>query len=352
LNDPLYLGRAHRRLPNEEYYELVDEFLMGAAEKWPNALIQFEDFSNDHCFDLLEKYRNKIRCFNDDIQGTGAVIASGFINACKVTGIPMNEQKLVFLGAGSAGIGVADSIVNVMQQHGMTNLEARRRFWFVDSKGLVTLNRGDTLQSFKIPYARDDVPAGASLNSLLDVVKHIKPTGLIGLSGVPKSFTKEILVELGKNCEHPLVFSLSNPTSKAECTAQEAYECTEGRCVFASGSPFPPVEYNGKTFLPGQGNNMYIFPGLGFGSVLCKASRVTDGMISAAATALANYVSPEEIHAGTIYPSLSKIRDISAIIAQAVVEQAFKEGVAQVERPEDLLAEIKGTMYQPQYLTM
>lgn len=353
LKDPLYLGCRHRRLSNEEYYPLMNEFLMAVKDKWPNALLQFEDFSNDHCFDLLEQYRNRLLCFNDDIQGTGAVIASGYLNASKLQGVPLKDQRLVFLGAGSAGIGVADGIVTTMLQEdpSLTAEEARAKFWFVDSKGLVASNRGDKLEHHKLPYARHDVDK--VLPTLLEVVKHVKPTALIGLAGIQGGcFTPEILSELAKNTEKPIIFALSNPTSKAECTAHDAYNYTEGRAIYASGSPFDPVTLFGKTFYPGQGNNMFIFPGLGFGSVLCRATKVTDGMISAAARALASCVTEEEKSEGRIYPRINRIRDISAEVATKVIEQAFEEGVAQIERPEDIKAVIKASMYYPNYVEM
>jgi len=352
LADPLYLGAPHKRLPDDEYYPLVDEFMKAVKDKWPRALLHFEDFSNDHCFDLLERHRGNQLCFNDDIQGTGAVVASGFINACKVSGTPMTNQRIVFLGAGSAGIGVADNIVSVMVKESNGKLskeEARKNFYFVDSKGLVTNNRGDELASFKVPYARQD--ADQQLTNLADVVKHVKPTALIGLSGMPKTFTEEIVRELGKHSEKPIIFSLSNPTSKAECSAEEAYKWTDGRCIFASGSPFAPVTIGDKTYTPGQGNNMYIFPGLGFGSFLVQSKGVSDTMITAAAVALANSVSEEELKRGQIYPKLSKIRnEISPIIAVEVIKTAYSEGLAQLHpRPEDLLQFVKEHMYQPEY---
>lgn len=349
LKDALYLGQKHKRISDDQYYPFVDEFLVAVRDKWPTALVQFEDFSNDHCFDLLDKYREKMLCFNDDIQGTGAVIASGFVNACKVSGIHMKDQKIVFFGAGSAGIGVADCIVSIMERHGMTKEEARRRFYFVDTKGLVTSNRGDKLQSYKLPYARSDF--SQQYSSLLDVVKAVKPTGLIGLSGTPRAFSEEILTELAKHSDRPIIFSLSNPTSKSECTAEQAYTWTDGRCIFASGSPFDPVDYKGKTFYPGQGNNMYIFPGLGFGAALARATKVSDSMIITAAVTLAEYVTEKEIARGQIYPALQQIRDISAKIAVNVIETAYSEGLATLDpKPSDLLGYVKDNMYQPEYV--
>ncbi|EFA83632.1 NADP-dependent malate dehydrogenase [Heterostelium album PN500] len=334
LDDKFYLGEKHARLSDPEYYALMEEFLVAVYNKWPKVLVQFEDISNDHCFTLLENYRNRFLCFNDDIQGTGSVILAGFINAVRATQIPLKDHRMVFFGAGSAGIGVADCIVSLMEEQGMTKEEARKRFWFVDSKGLITTNRGDELAEHKKAYARTDYTT--QLKSLLEVVKDVKPTALVGLSGIGRSFTQEIVEEMSKNVEKPIVFSLSNPTSNAECTAEQAYQWSEGRCIFASGSPFAPVEYRGHTFVPGQGNNMYIFPGLGLGAFLCQSLRVTDEMINTAAKTLASNVDDAEVITGKIYPGLSKIREISVQIATNVIEKAFEQGIATIQRPENI----------------
>jgi len=290
---------------------------------------------------------------NDDIQGTGAVVASGYLNAVRMSGKLFADQRLVFLGAGSAGIGVADMIVSTMLQEepGLTAEEVRRRFWFVDSRGLVTSNRGDKLEVHKVPYARHDCEH--QVHDLLNVVKLVKPTALVGLAGIKGGeFTAEILQEMKKYNERPIVFALSNPTSKAECTAHDAYYQTGGTAIYASGSPFDPVEYEGRTLYPGQGNNMFIFPGLGFGAVVCRATAVTDGMIGVAARSLSSQVTEEERAEGRIYPKLDRIRDISAFVASKVVEVAFEEGVAQIDRPVDILAAVKKAMFNPHYYTL
>eukprot|EP01132_Coremiostelium_polycephalum_P000887 gene887-1110_t len=347
LEDPFYLGEKHPRVPDSEYYPLVDEFLQAAFDKWPNVLVQFEDISNDHCFKLLDDYRNKYRCFNDDIQGTGAVILSGFINAVRAIREPLKNHRLVFLGAGSAAIGVADCILTLFEEQGISKEEARKCFWFVDSKGLITTTRGDTLTEQKKAYARNDY--NHQLKNLLEVVKDVKPTALIGLSGIGQSFTEEIISEMSKHCEKPIIFSLSNPTSNAECTAEQAYQWSEGRCIFASGSPFAPVEYKGHKFVPGQGNNMYIFPGLGLGASICQAKHVTEGMIITAAKTLAYYVDQADVITGKIYPGLTHIRDISTRIAVKVIEKAFEEGMATIEKPADIEALVKANQYVPSY---
>merc|ERR1712137_371581 len=350
LNGPEYLGRKEKRLTGDLYLELIDEFMEAVTQKWPKVLVQFEDFSNDHAFLLLERYREKYLCFNDDIQGTGAVILSGFINSLRLAKIDPNEVKLVFFGAGSAGIGVADMIVSfIAMKTGKSQAEARKQFWFVDSRGMITENRGDTLADHKVPYARKD-NGDTQLKSLVDVVKYVKPNALIGLSGQGQSFTEEIITLMKENNESPIIFALSNPTKKAECTATQAYEWTDGKAIFASGSPFDPVEINGKVLVPGQGNNMFIFPGLGFGAVKCNASKVSDEMIVAAAEVLSNYVTDEEIQKGNIYPPIENIREISCKIATKVIEVAKEEGLTEMDIPNDLYSWVEGEMYVPKYV--
>jgi len=323
---------------------------MAVKDKWPNALLQFEDFSNNHCFELLHRYQDKMRCFNDDIQGTGAVITAGFVNAIRVSKIAAGDHRVIFLGAGSAGIGVADQIVEVMvtSEKGLTREEARKRFYFLDSDGLLSTHRTkNKFAAHKIPYVRDDVQP---VKELIDVIKAVKPTALIGLSGIGGVFTEEVIREMAKINEKPIIFSLSNPTTNSECTARQAYEWTDGRVIFASGSPFDPVTLDdGRTFVPGQGNNMYIFPGLGFGSFLCQTSKVSTRMITEAALALSEEIDDEGIAQGKVYPPLSAIRDISARIATRVIETAFAEGLAQIERPDDILQYVKDNMYPLKY---
>jgi malate dehydrogenase (oxaloacetate-decarboxylating)(NADP+) len=353
LADDRYLGCREPRIPDSEYYPFLDEFLMAVKDKWPTALVQFEDFSNDHCFELLDKYRNKLLCFNDDIQGTGAVITAGFINAVKLSGLPLVKHRLVFFGAGSAAYGVANQILNLFEDVGISREEARKSFYFVDSKGLITRDR-QKLEPHKVEFARKDIDSKTtSLPTLLDVVRYVKPTALIGLSGQGGAFTPEVLREAAKYSHRPIIFPLSNPTKNSECDAQTAVECTDGRCIFASGSPFPDVEYQSRKFTPSQGNNMYIFPGLGYGAWLCGATKVSDGMIDASARALAECATQEDLGAGRIYPPISKIREISAVIAARVMEAAIREGLAQFQPPRgQILDYVKKTMYYPHYLPM
>lgn len=346
LEDPEYLGRREHRLVGDAYYELIDEFMAAVTDKWPKVLVQFEDFSNEHAFSLLERYREKYLCFNDDIQGTGAVILSGFINSLRLAKINPSDVKLVFFGAGSAGIGVADMIVNfISKKTDRTPEDVRKQFWFVDSRGLVTANRGDKLESHKVPYARHD-NGETQLKTLQDVVEFVKPQALIGLSGIGQAFTKDIITKMPEYSEKPIIFALSNPTKKAECSATQAYEWTDGKAIFASGSPFDPVEINGKILVPGQGNNMFIFPGLGFGAFKCNASKVSDEMIVAAAEVLSDYVNDSEIAKGNIYPPIENIREISCKIANRVMEVAREQGLAS----KDGIMDVSEDMYIPQYI--
>jgi malate dehydrogenase (oxaloacetate-decarboxylating)(NADP+) len=346
LNDPLYLGCTHRRVAGEEFYEIVDEFVQAATQRWPNVLIQFEDFTNDKAFPLLHRYRDEVLCFNDDIQGTGAVALAGLIAAMRIRKEHLSDQRIVFCGAGSAAVGIADMIcAGIAEEHSLSSEQARRLVWMVDSKGLVTTSRGGKLEEHKLPYARDEEPAA----TLLEIVKRIKPTILIGASGHAHTFTEDVVRTMHTDCKRPIIFALSNPTSKAECTAQQAYSWTSGTAIFASGSPFPPVRIEGRIFVPGQGNNMFIFPGVGLGAVACGAQKVTDEMFFTAAKTLAHLVTDDEMAAGTIYPDLGRIRQISLAIASAVCMLAWEQGLARYAEPEDIREYVRACMYHPEY---
>jgi malate dehydrogenase (oxaloacetate-decarboxylating)(NADP+) len=345
LGDKLYLGEQHKKPAGDEYYELVYEFMIAARDRWPKALIQFEDFTNDHAFALLNKYRSRFLCFNDDLQGTGAVALAGLLAALRATGEKIQDQRIVFLGAGTAAVGSADMMAAVMVKNGLTPEQARKQFWLVDSKGLVTTGRGDTLSEHKVPYARQE----AYLKTLLDVVKQVKPTVLLGLSTQSGAFNEEVIKTMQKQVKRPIIFALSNPTSKAECTPEQIYRWTNGSGIYASGSPFAPVEYNGRTFKPCQGNNMYIFPGVGLGATLSEAQTVTDSMFLAAAKTLAAMVGEQELEVGALYPSLTQIRDISGAIAAAVWEIAWSEGNATRKVPDNPIQFVKNKMYFPDY---
>jgi len=344
LNDPLYNGLEQRRERGEQFDSLLDEFIEAAQEHFPGVLIQFEDFGNTNAFRLLDKYRDKICCFNDDIQGTGAVAMSGIIAALRITGEKLADQRLLFLGAGEAGIGTADTFVAALVEEGMPIEEARKQCCFVDTQGLLTSNR-EKIAHHKRRYARD-MPA---IDNFLEAVNTLKPTAILGLSGQPGSFPKEVIEAMSKINKRPIIFALSNPTSKAECTAEEAYRWSKGRAIFASGSPFDAVKLGNKTHVPGQGNNVYIFPGVGLGAIVSRSRRVTDEMFLAATHSLAKQVSEYDLERGCIYPPLSRIREVSAKIAFEVATIAFETGLADREMPGDLMAEIREHMYQPVY---
>ncbi len=346
LDDPLYLGLHQKRGDDEEYYNLVDEFVDAVQDRWPKALIQWEDFTNDHAFPLLNKYRDKVLCFNDDIQGTGAVALSGLLGGMRMKSENLADQRIIFYGAGSAAVGIADMIVaGIVEESGMTETDARKLFWLIDSQGLVVKNGSRPLQDHKIPYARD----AEQIKTLLEVIKAVKPTILVGVSGQGQAFTEEVVKEMLNYSEQPIIFALSNPTSKSECSAEQAYSWTDGKVIFASGSPFDPVRMKGKIYVSGQGNNMFIFPGVGLGASLCQATKVTDAMFYAAAKTLAEMVTDEELALGTVYPDLRKIRKISATIAAGICEMAFENGLARIERPENIAAFIEKRMFQPEY---
>ncbi|MCB0684935.1 MAG: NAD-dependent malic enzyme [Saprospiraceae bacterium] len=344
LEDPLYLGLQQNRLRGEAYKELLEEFFTAANKVFPQALIQLEDFATRNAFGLLGEYRDKTCMFNDDIQGTGSVALAGLLSALRISGQRLEDQKLVFLGAGEAGVGIADSIVDAIVDLGISPEKARSQCWFVDSQGLVCKERKD-LKAHKLPYAHHHAP----LATLLDTVKTIQPTALIGVSGQPKQFTEEIIKEMSKHNEHPIIFALSNPTSKSECTAEEAYRWSQGQAIFASGSPFDPVEFNGKTFYPGQGNNVYIFPGIGLGVLYSHSRRITDRMFLEAARVVSQSLTQAELERGQIYPSIENIREVSARIAAAVTKVAIEEGHSDKVLSDNLLEEIRAYMYDPQY---
>ena len=345
LEDPFYIGLPRKRARGAEYEGFLEEFVSASQKVFPGSLIQFEDFGNHNAFDLLGKWRNRICCFNDDIQGTAAVALAGLIAATKETGVPLREQKVVFLGAGEAGTGIGELFVSALKEEGLSEAEARLRCWFVDSKGLLVKDRGDDLPAHKIPFAHE----AEHVTSLAATIEKIRPTALIGVSGVARSFTAEVLRSMAGMNEKPVIFALSNPTSKAECTAEEAYHHTDGRAIFASGSPFKPVEYNGRTIHPGQGNNVYIFPGVGLGALSCAAERVDDSMFLAAARTLAAEVTPEDLSRGGVYPSLTRIRLVSLKIAKAVAERAYTLGYARLPRPDDLEKHVIERMFVPDY---
>jgi malate dehydrogenase (oxaloacetate-decarboxylating)(NADP+) len=344
LHDPLYIGLCRKRLRGAEYDAFIDEFVEAVKDRFPHAVLQFEDFANNNAFRLLKRYQDHICTFDDDIQGTGAVALAGLLSALRVTGASITDQRVLFLGAGEAGIGIGHMVVAAMMDAGLSEEEARRRCWFFDTKGLLVKHRA-ALPTHKQPFAHDH----ESIDDFLKAVETLRPTVLMGVCGRPQTFTKPVLETMAAMNERPIVFALSNPTSMAECTARQAYTWTDGRALFASGSPFDPVDYKEKTYVPGQGNNAYIFPGVGLGLIASEARQATDEMFFAAAKVLADAVSDHDLALGRVYPSLTRIREVSLQIAVAVAEVAYARGLARAPRPEDLQGTIRTMMFEPDY---
>jgi malate dehydrogenase (oxaloacetate-decarboxylating)(NADP+) len=341
LDDALYLGYPRTRVGGRQYLALVDEFVDAVQKRFPNALIQFEDFLTPNAYGLLRRYRDRVRCFNDDIQGTAAVALAGVYASGRITGRRFRDSRVMFLGAGSAATGIADLMVAALVDEGLSAESARERLWFADVNGLVVKSRTD-LMPHNQPYAHDHPRLG-----FLDAIDAIEPHVLIGATGAPGTFTAAVV---GRMCAHnprPVIFALSNPTSRAECTAEQAYTWSSGRAIFASGSPFKPVRLGDRDFRPGQGNNAYVFPGIGLGAVFCRARRIPDEFFLTAARTLAKLVTPRDLEAGSLYPPLHDIRRISLAIATAVADQAYALKLARAKRPANLRRAIARSMYEP-----
>lgn len=357
LKDPLYLGLKHPRIRGEEYQEFIDEFVAGVQKVFPHALLQWEDFYKDNAIFQLKRFRDRLCTFNDDIQGTAAVVVSGLLSALRITGKPLREQRVVFAGAGAAAQGISDLIVAAMIEDGLSRSEAIKQIWTVDSSGLVTKGRTD-LEDFKATYAREvgevarySCKDRASI-TLFETVANAKPTILLGATAQPGIFTKEIVELMARLNHRPIIFPLSNPTSKSECTAAETIEWSDGRAIVATGSPSAPVTCKGKTYRIGQGNNSFIFPGLGLGISAARISRVTDTMFLKAAYALADMVTPQDLESSAVYPELTRIRDCSLAVACATVKQGVEEGYADEDILEDLEENIRQSMWEPKYLPL
>ena len=353
LNDPIYMGLKHPRIRGEEYYNFVDKIMAAIQRRWPKVLIQFEDFAQVNAMPLLTKYRDKVCCFNDDIQGTAAVSVGSLIAASRAAGKQLKDQVVTFLGAGSAGCGIAEQIVSQMVAEGLTDEQARKRVLMVDRFGLVTHKQSDLLDfQSKLAQNHDDVAAWASTGeiiTLLDVVKNAKPSVLIGVSGQPGLFTEEVIRTLAQHCERPIILPLSNPTSRVEAVPADIIKWTEGRALIATGSPFEPVEYEGKTFNISQCNNSYIFPGIGLGVLAVGATRVTESMLMASSNALADCSPKLKNIDADLLPDLNEIQKVSKIIAFKVAKAAMEAGVAPIISDDLLNKEIESNFWKPEY---
>jgi malate dehydrogenase (oxaloacetate-decarboxylating)(NADP+) len=341
LADSLYLGYPRRRLVGRAYFDLVEEFVTAVQERYPDALIQFEDFQTANAYVLLTKYKDRVLCFNDDIQGTAAVALAGVYSSTRVSGRAFKDLRIMFLGAGSAATGIADLMTSAFVDEGLSPDDARQRLWFVDLNGLVVKSRTDLLDH-NLPYAHDHKPL-----PFLEAIDAIRPHVLIGATGAPGTFTRPVIERMTTINDRPAIFALSNPTSRAECTAEQAYSWSGGRAIFASGSPFAPVNYEGKTLRPAQGNNAYVFPGIGLGAVACRARTLPDVLFLTAARTLAGLVRQSDLDQGSIYPPLKDIRKISLGIAVSVATKAYELKLTRGRRPASVRRSVEALMYQP-----
>ena len=346
LEDPLYLGLRQNRVRGAEYMAFIDEFVTAVQERFPKCCIQWEDFANINAVPILERYRDRICTYNDDIQGTAAVALAGMFGALRISGQKLTDQRFLFLGGGSAATGIAELISQAMVLEGLDIAGARARNSLFDINGLMVKSRTD-LAAFQKPFALDHAP----VSHFVDAVRALRPTGIIGVSTVPKLFNQQVIEAMAEINARPIIFPYSNPTSRSECTAEEAYRWSDGRAIFASGSPFPPLEVGGKTFVPGQGNNVYIFPAMGMAVYASEATRVTEEMFIVAAKAVAEQVSDESLATGLIYPPQSRILEASLHVATRVAEYIFEKGLARVPRPKDVAEHIRTAAYKPVYVT-
>ncbi|WP_312453521.1 NAD-dependent malic enzyme [Pseudescherichia sp.] len=353
LNDPLYMGWRHPRISGDEYYEFVDEFIQAVKQRWPDVLLQFEDFAQKNAMPLLNRYRNEICSFNDDIQGTAAVTVGTLIAASRAAGSQLSNQKIVFLGAGSAGCGIAEQIVAQTQREGLSEAAARQKVYMVDRFGLLTDQMPNLLPfQSKLVQKQENIQnweTSGDAISLLDVVRNVKPDILIGVSGQTGLFTEEIIREMHKYCPRPIVMPLSNPTSRVEATPQDIITWTDGNALVATGSPFPPVQWKDKLYPIAQCNNAYIFPGVGLGVIAAGASRITDEMLMAASETLAEHSPLRTNDNGMVLPGLDEIQHVSRAIAFAVGKVAQEEGVAVKTSAEALQQAIDDNFWRPEY---
>jgi malate dehydrogenase (oxaloacetate-decarboxylating)(NADP+) len=342
--DPLYIGLPRERAGGDAYDDLIEEFVRVAEEEFPGVLIQFEDFATDNAVRLLRTYRDRSCAFNDDIQGTAAVTLAGLMTASRSAGVDLCEQRILFVGAGAAATGIADLCTLAMTRQGLDHATAQKRIWLFDSQGLVTGNR-PTIESHKRSYAHAHPP----IPDLVGAIEQLRPTALIGVSSRGGIFTAGVLRAMAHANERPIIFALSNPTANAECTAKAAYTHTGGRAIFASGSPFEPVPFAGRTIHTSQANNVYVFPGIGLGVIASGATRVTDDMFLAAAAALAAFADERMIRDGTLFPPLDDMREVALTIATSVASVAFDHCLTAQGRPADIRAHVSHMQFDPRY---
>jgi malate dehydrogenase (oxaloacetate-decarboxylating)(NADP+) len=359
LRDPLYVGLRQHRPATEELYAFVDEFVDAVQEVFPNCCIHFEDWTGTDAIALLARYRNKVSCYNDDIQGTGGVTLAGLINALKITGGQLKEQRVLFLGAGSAAIGLADLIVAGMGEHGVTPEAARQQIRMFDTQGLVVAGRPG-LAAHKLPYAHklppskpfDHLDPASECPQIVAAIEDFKPIALIGVSTVGKLFSREVVEAMTRLNERPIIFALSNPIANHECLPEQAYSWSSGKAIYAGGVQFPPVHLHGQTFLPSQANNLYIFPAVGMAIYGTNAKRATDEMFIEAAHALADQVTPEQLRLGMLFPPQSNILEVELQTAARVAKLVFDSGLARMERPANIEKFIRQHVYKPEYRTL
>ena len=346
LHDSMYLGMRKARPPTAELFSFVDEFMEAVQRVFPKCCVHFEDWTGVDAIHLLERYRDKYCCYNDDVQGTAGITLAGMINAVKLKGTKLKDEKYLFLGAGSAGVGLANLLCSALVQQGMTLKDAQSQVYMFDVNGLLESARTD-LADFQKPYAHKHAPT----RHFVAAIESIRPTTIIGVSTIGGAFTQEVIETMSRINERPIVLALSNPTEKAECTPEQAYSWSRGQAIYAAGVPFPPVHLNGQTFLPGQANNFFIFPAVGMAIFATQATRVTDEMFIEAAAGVADQVKPELLKQGLLFPLQANVLETEIQTAARVAKLVFDSGLARVPRPADMVAFIRSHVYKPEYPT-
>ena len=356
LEDPLYLGARNSRLRGEAYFEFLDKFVDAIQSRWPHAIIQWEDFAKDAAFAVLERYRDRVPSFNDDIQGTGAVALAGLLSACQQKNECLRDQRVVIVGAGAGGVGVASAILEGMKREGLSDEQARQQLFVMDGRGLVTRDRiAEAEYKYRIaqpPKVSEKWQKSGPIANLMEVVENAQPTVLIGLSGVAGLFSQPIIECMNQSCEQPIVFPLSNPTSSCEAIPQDLMDWTNGKAIIATGSPFPDVTIDGQSFPVGQGNNAFIFPGLGFAAILARCQRISDAMVLESAYALAEFTTDHYADQGLIYPPVSILQEVSIQVAARVLRKALEDGSSPRSdlQGKDLVEYVRTRFWKPEYL--